>query len=100
VNKMDCDVAQYGQARYDEVKNEMKEMLVKIGWKKDFVDESVAILPISGWIGDNLIKPSEKMAWFTGCEVKTLKGDKVLVKTLLEVFEKQIIIPPRITTRP
>jgi len=34
VNKMDCDVAKYGQPRYDEIKNEMKEMLVRIGWKK------------------------------------------------------------------
>ena len=31
VNKMDCDTAGYKQARYDEIANEMKSMLVKVG---------------------------------------------------------------------
>jgi elongation factor 1-alpha len=96
VNKMDCDVAKYGQPRYDEVKNEMKEMLVRIGWKKDFVDDSVPIIPISGWIGDNLITKSTNMAWWKGVDVKPLTGDKVHVDTVLDVLEKQIQIPPRI----
>jgi elongation factor 1-alpha len=96
VNKMDCDVAKYGQPRYDEVKNEMKEMLVKIGWKKDFVDDSVPVIPISGWIGDNLINHSANMAWWTGVEVKRVDGVKVQVKTILDVLEKLIQIPPRV----
>jgi len=97
VNKMDdARTANYGKDRFDEIKNEMKEMLVKIGWKKDFIDDSVAVLPISGWIGDNLITHSKNMAWWPGQEVKTLKGDKVQVNCLLEVLEKQIIIPPRV----
>merc|ERR1712227_336078 len=54
VNKMDCDVAGYKQARYEEIRDEMKNMLVKVGWKKDFVEKSVPVLPISGWCGDNL----------------------------------------------
>jgi len=99
VNKMDCDVAKYGQPRYDEVKNEMKEMLVKIGWKKDFVDDSVPIVPISGWIGDNLITHSTNMPWWTGVEVKRVDGTKVQVKTILEVLEKLIQIPPRVTDK-
>merc|ERR1712085_64546 len=37
VNKMDCDVAKYGQTRYKEVADEMKNMLVKVGWKKAFI---------------------------------------------------------------
>jgi len=74
---MDCDVAKYGQPRYDEVKNEMKEMLIRIGWKKDFVEDSVPIVPISGWMGDNLITKSTNMGWWTGVEVKTLSGKKV-----------------------
>merc|ERR1712193_452138 len=39
VNKMDCDTAGYKQARYDEIMNEMKSMLVKVGWKKDFIEK-------------------------------------------------------------
>jgi elongation factor 1-alpha len=99
VNKMDCDVAKYGQARYDEIKNEMKEMLIKIGWKKEFVEESVPMIPISGWIGDNLITHSDKMSWWTGVEVKNVNGQKVHVKTVLEVLEKQVTIPPRVVDK-
>jgi len=100
VNKMDCDVAKYGQPRYDEIKNEMKEMLVKIGWKKEFVDESVPIIPISGWIGDNLITQSANMAWWTGADVKTVGGVKAHVHTILDVLEKAVEIPKRITDKP
>src|SRR6056297_1707377 len=38
VNKMDTDVAGYKKSRYDEVGGEMKNMLIKVGWKKDFVE--------------------------------------------------------------
>jgi len=99
VNKMDCDVAKYGQPRYDEIKNEMKEMLIRIGWKKDFVDDTVPIIPISGWIGDNLITHSPRMDWWKGQEVKTITGAKVNVCTILDVLEKQVSIPPRITDK-
>ena len=58
VNKMDSDVAGYKEARYKEIKDEMHHMLIKVGWKKDFVEGSVPFLPISGWMGDNLITKS------------------------------------------
>merc|ERR1719174_1113258 len=54
-----CDTAGYKQSRYDEVSNEMKSMLVKVGWKKDMVEKNVPFLPISGWMGDNLLKPED-----------------------------------------
>merc|ERR1712151_1316735 len=41
VNKMDCDTAGYKKDRYDEIANEMKSMLVKVGWKKDFIEKNV-----------------------------------------------------------
>merc|ERR1711967_188672 len=36
VNKMDCDVAKYNGDRYNEIKDEMANMLLKVGWAKDF----------------------------------------------------------------
>lgn len=54
-------------------------LCVQVGWKKDFVDASVPFLPISGWIGDNLIKKSEKMGWWKPVEIKTLSGKAVQV---------------------
>merc|ERR1712182_98735 len=59
VNKMDTDVAKYSEERYVEIRDEMRNMLTKVGWKKDFVAKSVPVLPISGWMGDNLLKVRE-----------------------------------------
>merc|ERR1719447_1395001 len=61
VNKMDCDTAAYKQSRYDEIANEMKSMLVKVGWKKDFIEKNTPVMPISGWMGDNLLKKSDNI---------------------------------------
>merc|ERR1711957_1092502 len=40
VNKMDCDVAKYSKERYTEIKDEMVNMLCRVGWKKSFVAKS------------------------------------------------------------
>ena len=66
VNKMDCDTAGYKQERYDEISNEMRSMLIKVGWKKDFVAKKTTVFPISLWMSDNLLKKSEDMAWWKG----------------------------------
>jgi elongation factor 1-alpha len=95
VNKMDCDVAKYGEARYTEIRDEIMHMLKKVGWKKDFVDTKLPVLPISGWMGDNLIKKSEKMGWWKGVEVKSLDGkETVKCETLLDCLEK-LVKPPK-----
>jgi len=94
VNKMDCDLAGYGKERYDEVKDEVVRMLLKVGWKKDFVAKEVPIIPISGWIGDNLIKKSEKMAWWTGVDVQ-VGTEKVHVETLHDALDKMVRTPAR-----
>ena len=60
----------------------MKQMLIRVGWKDTFLDKSVPILPISGWMGDNLIQKSDNMKWFTGKEVETLDGRKVHVSVV------------------
>merc|ERR1712113_1337433 len=58
------------QSRYDEIANEMKNMLVKVGWKKDFIEKNTPVLPISGWMGDNLLKKSTNMDWWKGMDVE------------------------------
>jgi elongation factor 1-alpha len=94
VNKMDCDVAKYGKDRYDEVANEIKSCLAKVGWKKKFIAERVPILPISGWIGDNLLKKSEKMPWWKGADIK-VKKEKIHVHTLYDCLNDMVRIPER-----
>ena len=74
------------QERYNEISSEMKHMLVRVGWKPDFVEKSVPVLPISGWMGDNLIKKSTNMTWWNGCDVEAPDGAKVHIETLLDAM--------------
>ena len=55
------------------------------------------VLPISGWIGDNLIKKTENMAWWKGMDVidYNLKGDKFHIDTLLDVLNNMVNKPER-----
>jgi elongation factor 1-alpha len=64
----------------------MKHMLVRVGWKPDFVEKSVPILPISGWMGDNLIAKSTNMTWWNGTDVAAVDGAKIHIDTLLDAL--------------
>jgi len=94
VNKMDCDLAKYGEPRYNEVRDEIVHMLLRVGWKKEFVMNSVPIIPISGWIGDNLLTKSDKMPWWKGADVAVGK-EKIHVDCLIDALDKMVTIPPR-----
>jgi len=95
VNKMDCEVAGYKKDRYDEIMNEMRNMLQKVGWKKDFIEKATPIVPISGWMGDNLLKKSDKMGWWSGIEVEAQGGSKIHVDTMYDFLDKVCRIPER-----
>lgn len=45
---------------------------------------TVAFVPISGWHGDNMLEPSDKMPWFKGWTIDRKEG-QVEGKTLIEV---------------
>ncbi|MEM2953058.1 MAG: translation elongation factor EF-1 subunit alpha [Candidatus Bathyarchaeia archaeon] len=62
VNKMDDPTVNWSQERYNEVKNEVSRMLRMVGYKVD----KIPFVPTSGWTGDNLVKPSDKMPWYKG----------------------------------
>jgi len=99
VNKMDN--VQYQQDKFEEVRDEVRRMLVQVGWKKSDVDASVPILPISGWQGDNLLKPSTNMAWWKGTTVKKpFSGENITLTTLLSAFNDYVEQPPRYADKP
>ncbi|KAI0243651.1 hypothetical protein L0F63_003000 [Massospora cicadina] len=95
VNKMDSDTAGYKQDRYNEIRDEMASMLVKVGWKKEFVEQNVPVIPISGWIGDNLLKKSENMAWWKGVDVKSQSGKSHHIETLQQALNDFVELPGR-----
>jgi len=100
VNTMDTDVAKYSKERFDEVQAEMKLTLVRVGWKKETVEQSIPILPLSGWLGDNLISKSEKMPWWNGVDVIAADGTKVHVETLKQALNDFVKQPARQLDKP
>jgi len=100
VNKMDSDVAGYKKERYEEIKDEVKQMLTRVGWKEDFVENSVPIIPISSWNGDNISNISDKMTWWTGVEVKTTYDTTVCVNTLQDALNDMVQPPYQKTDAP
>lgn len=60
INKMDA--SQYDGIRYIEIKDEVSTYLWSIGYKP----AKVQFVPISGWLGENLIDRSANMEWYKG----------------------------------
>ncbi len=88
VNKMDNTEPPYSGKRYEEIKAEVSTYLKKVGYKPD----AVAFVPISGWVGDNMLEPSEKMSWYKGWSI-TRKEGNASGKTLFEALDA--ILPPK-----
>lgn len=82
VNKMDDKSVQYGQKRYNEIKDEVSTFLKKTGYKP----KKIPFVPVSGWVGDNMIEKSENMPWYKG-------------PTLLEALDS-VTPPKRPTDKP
>lgn len=62
VNKIDEKSVNYSEARYEEIKKEVSDFLKKVGYKP----EDVPFIPISGWVGDNMLERSPNTAWYKG----------------------------------
>jgi len=68
----------------------MVHMLKKVGWNKKKIDGSTPVMPISGWMGDNLIEKTKNMDWWKGQTVKCIDDSKVEVFTILDCLEKMV----------
>lgn len=62
VNKMDDWTVSYAEARFNEIKNEVSAFLKNLGYKP----AKIPFVPISGWVGDNMIARSTNMPWYSG----------------------------------
>uniref|UniRef100_A0A8D1RE76 Elongation factor 1-alpha n=1 Tax=Sus scrofa TaxID=9823 RepID=A0A8D1RE76_PIG len=94
VNKMDITEPPYCSTRFEEISREVKTYIKKIGYDAD----TVPFVPISGWLGDNMIEPSAKMPWFRSWKI-TRKEGNVVGTTLLEALDS-IVPPTRPTDKP
>jgi elongation factor 1-alpha len=96
INKMDA--AEYKEARFTEVSEEAKNVLIKVGWKKDFVNNSIPFIPYAAFKGENLgMKKSENpaLSWWKGTEKLNLEGQKVLVTSIGQALNDFACKPPR-----
>jgi elongation factor 1-alpha len=62
VNKMDDKSVNWSETRFNEIKNEVSNFIKKIGYNP----EQVPFVPISGWLGDNMLEKSTNMPWWKG----------------------------------
>lgn len=65
VNKMDLTEPPYSQNRYDEVVRGVKVFLKKIGYDV----AAIPCVPISGWTGENMITPTQKVTMFLDLKI-------------------------------
>jgi len=80
INKMDA--INYDRVRFEDVKKDVTTLLKTIGYKI----EEIPIVPISAYLGDNIVKKSDKMTWYAGA-------------TLVDTFDT-LKVPEKSTTKP
>ena len=70
VNKMDDETVQYSRERYEQIKADVTDFLIKLGYNP----ERLHFVPVSGWLGVNLSERSTTaMPWYHGpCLLETL----------------------------
>jgi len=62
VNKMDSPSVNWSEKRFEEIKKEVGGYLKKVGYNP----KNVPFVPISGWLGDNMIEASSNLPWWKG----------------------------------
>jgi elongation factor 1-alpha len=80
INKMDA--VNYDEAKYKETKDNLEKLLKTVGYDTS----KILFIPTSGYKGDNIVKKSENMKWYTG-------------KTLMEAFDT-LAVPEKPIDKP
>ncbi len=82
INKMDDPTVNYTEERFKEVKAMVENLLKPIGYNI----AKIPFIPTSGWNGENLVKRSNNMKWYTG-------------PTILEALDN-LVEPEKPTNKP
>jgi len=97
VTKMDITEPPYSEKRFDEVVDAVFKFMRGAGYRMD----TVYVVPVSGWVGDNILEPSSNMPWWNEAKMNELKkkygvnGARTLVEALDTVQE-----PPKPIDKP
>jgi elongation factor 1-alpha len=82
INKMDDQTVKYSEKMYNDAKQDVENLLKASGYNT----AKIRFIPISGWTGENLVKPSTNMPWYKG-------------PTLLQALD-EFVEPPKPTEKP
>jgi elongation factor 1-alpha len=81
LNKMDA--VNYDEHKFKEVKDHVTKLLQSVGYKT----EKILFVPVSAYMGDNVVKKSDKMHWYKG-------------PTLVESLDQGIEAPDKPINKP
>ena len=82
ITKMDDPTVNYSKERFEELKEQVAELLRKVGYDPD----KIYFVPCSGLQGDNVYRKTDKMPWYNG-------------PTLYEVMDT-FVAPPKPVDKP
>ena len=81
INKM--DTVNYDEKKYNEAKDQVFKLLQTLGYKTD----QIPCVPVSAYVGDNVVKKSTNMPWYKGA-------------TLLQTMDATIAMPDKPVSKP
>ena len=82
INKMDDQTVKYSEKMYNDAKQDVENLLKSSGYNVS----KIRFIPVSGWTGENLVKPSTNMPWYKG-------------PTLLQALD-EFVEPPKPLDKP
>jgi len=97
VTKMDITEPPYSEKRFDEIIAILAKFLKAVGYKLD----NVIVVPVSGWVGDNLVEPSPNMPWWNEKKIAEIQKKYGFrgARTLLEALD-MVKEPPKPIDKP
>jgi len=97
ITKMDITEPPYSEKRFEEVLSILVKFLKAVGYKLD----NVWVVPVSGWVGDNLTEPSPNMPWWNEKKIQEIKKKYGVngARTLLEALDS-VKEPPKPIDKP
>uniref|UniRef100_A0A7C5XMQ9 Elongation factor 1-alpha n=1 Tax=Ignisphaera aggregans TaxID=334771 RepID=A0A7C5XMQ9_9CREN len=97
ITKMDTTEPPYSEKRFIEVLETLIKFLRISGYKLD----TITVLPVSGWVGDNVIKYSENMSWWNNQKIEEIRKKYGVngARTLLEALNN-VKVPPKPIDKP
>ena len=85
VNKMDA--VNYDEAAFKKVKEEVGKLLETLGYKAD----EIPFVPVSAYVGDNVVKKSTNMGWYKGSTL--IDAMDTSIKAVEKPVDKPLRLP-------